>query len=98
MIYNESGLNKIQVSSGLGASFPEVTYIDEDSIKKILELTNSIWKKEGFSIYNDDSEFDNWVRFHYSELSRYLNHLKAKKNNKRAKIDNIIHTSTTPQG
>lgn len=77
--FDKSGFGKFSVSSGPMPNIPKMTWVEESSIRRVLELSKEAWREEGNYIWNGDEEFLSVIKINYPELFVYLNHLKNKK-------------------
>ncbi|MBP6917617.1 MAG: hypothetical protein KBB94_01715 [Legionellaceae bacterium] len=68
---------KTPKSAGL-SSMPQLLYIDKDTIKSILDITNHVWEKEVGYRYNNDTEFMNVVKHNFPNLFTYLSALEKR--------------------
>lgn len=76
--YKICGHGKAVLSSGPIPKFPEITFIDELSIRSIFDLIKDTWEKESGYGYKNDEEFLNVIAFNYSELGAYIKHIRGK--------------------
>jgi len=68
---------KTPKSSGL-SSMPQLLYIDKETIKSILDITNHIWEKEVGYRYKNDTEFMNVIKHNFPNLFAYLSALEKR--------------------
>lgn len=69
---------EIIATPGLIPNIPLIPYINRNTIKSILNLTNDIWEKENGYKYTNEDEFHNVINFNYPKLGEYLLELKKR--------------------
>lgn len=72
--------NRMKASPGKKPNIPQLTYVDMDSIKKIVDLVKETWRKNDNCSYNNDKEFENIIQFNFSGLGSYFSLLEGFEN------------------
>jgi len=74
--FDGCGYGKFSCDYGLRPHFPELTFIDKESIKRIIDIFNGIWKEVPEWTYISNIEFMNFLKFPFPNIWDYLNHFE----------------------